>query len=547
MSRISIVALPALALVAVTLAYLLVEPLPPSEIRIAAGPKDGGYYRLAHLIAEKVRPHGVAVRILETHGAAHNLELLGSTNAPHFVLSQSGTRRPQRLDGPQIRTLAVVDLEPVWLLAQRDLDVTSLKDIASLRIVTGAKGSGTRDLFQLLTETAALKSARPVQYLGHNEAGDVFQSKRADLMFMVMSADAPWIRTLFQTAPLRFVELREFEALTRQFSFLTTLKLPRGAIDLARNIPSRDTRLLATSTSILTTPAVPAATKMLVLQALKDVDHGTLLLGTNDKFPSLAHLEYPAAEEAKRFFSTGPNFIRRNLPYWLANVVERSYAFVLPLLAFIIPLVRILPNWLKQRKAKIVTAWYERLGRLERAVVASPTGAIQLEPLFNRLDRFESELERRRVHITPTQEYFNLRLHAERIRRQLWRKLIAGWMEHPVTSPKQGEVGEPASEAMTYSELGDSIDRDLSLIAKLEDQFDRTAVPGEMSGDLVDLKRALERVRGKLPERDVAGDQSDQGIGSASSAERLVKPSVTLVSDNSGMRTEFARRDPGDS
>jgi uncharacterized protein len=147
MNRIFVVALPAIAFLAATLTYLLIDPSPPSEILIAAGPKDGGYYRPARLIAEKVRPHGVSVRVLETHGAAHNLELLNGRNPLHFALSQGGTQLPRNLDWSQFRTLAVIDLEPVWLLAQHDLQITSLRDFAKFRIVTGATGNGTRDLF----------------------------------------------------------------------------------------------------------------------------------------------------------------------------------------------------------------------------------------------------------------------------------------------------------------------------------------------------------------------------------------------------------------
>jgi hypothetical protein len=104
----------------------------------------------------------------------------------------------------------------------------------------------------------------------------VFREQRADLMFIVMRAYAPWLKSLFESVPLKFVEVKELAALTRQFSFLTVIKRPQGAIDLVKNFPGRDVRLLATSTSLLTTPSVPSATKMLVLQALKEIDHGSV-------------------------------------------------------------------------------------------------------------------------------------------------------------------------------------------------------------------------------------------------------------------------------
>ena len=109
------------------MAYFLVEPAPPKEIRIAAGSKTGAYYPIAQRLAERMRPHGVRVEVLETNGASHNLKLMTGEAPPELALVQGGTHPPKSSNTSQLRTLATVDLEPVWLIAKPGSNLVSLK------------------------------------------------------------------------------------------------------------------------------------------------------------------------------------------------------------------------------------------------------------------------------------------------------------------------------------------------------------------------------------------------------------------------------------
>lgn len=481
------------------LAYFFIEPAPPQRIKIAAGPRDGGYYRIATQIAEKVRPYGVRVDVLETHGASDNLALLGGHSGPQFALFQSGVTPPAGIDLKAVTTLATIDLEPVWIFARRGVDVRSLRDLADKRVIVGDRGSGTYDLFRLLTATAGINSRGTRINLSNQDAADAFSAGRADVLFSVMRPDAPWFAGLAKSTDFVLVELAEQEAFVRQQRFLSLFKLPRGALDLRRNIPDRDIRMLATSTTLLTTSKVHAATKMLVLQALKEIDHGTLLFGTLDKFPSLTQLEYPADAEARRFFSSGLPLIRRHLPYWLANMVERWYAFVLPLLTFLIPLGHFLPTWIERRRARTIANWYEKLAALERAVADAPSEDDRLAELSHRLHRLERALEDHREDISPPKEYFALRFHSERIHRELWRKLVAGWMaEGEISSARGALAALPDSGSLPRDVLLASVERELELIGRVEQRHAGSELPGELLGEVLDLRRALEKARDRL-------------------------------------------------
>ena len=98
MRSISLYILIGIAAVTVGVAYLLIEPAPPKEIRIAAGVRGGAYHLIAQRLANRMKAHGVAVEIVETHGSAQNLALMTSANPPELALVQGGTHAPARSD-----------------------------------------------------------------------------------------------------------------------------------------------------------------------------------------------------------------------------------------------------------------------------------------------------------------------------------------------------------------------------------------------------------------------------------------------------------------
>jgi hypothetical protein len=68
--------------------------------------------------------------------------------------------------------------------------------------------------------------------------------------------------------------------------------------------------------------------------------HGrTGVLQKPGEFPAGREGEFLLADEAKRFYKSGPPFLRRYLPFWIANFIERTAVLLLPLVALILPLI----------------------------------------------------------------------------------------------------------------------------------------------------------------------------------------------------------------
>ena len=528
------IGLTSLALVSLVIAYFLVEPAPPKEIRIAAGSKTGAYYPIAQRLAEKMRPHGVKVEILETHGAAQNLALMTGDAPPELALIQGGTHPPPGRATSHLRTLASVDLEPVWLLARPGRRNLSLKDLSRFVVAAGERGSGTLDLFRTLLKASSQELPPNTLFVSNLDAVDAFLTRRANLVFSVSPAVNSWLEPLTREAEIEFVELTEADALTRQLPYLTTLELPRASIDIAKNIPKHDLKVLATATNLVSSATVHTATKMLALEALREIDHGTLLLDTDERFPSLNYADYRIDPEAKRFFATGPPLIRRYLPYWVANLLERFYAFLLPLLAVGMPLLRWVPSWITKRRRQLTQRWYDKLAEVEHSISLAGESETELQHQSRQLDRLERQLEQHRHEIVDPQSYFSLKFHVERIRRQMWRKLVSEWLDAR-GGINAGQIDTvTAADTASYRKLLSEIESDLSLLADMETRFKQTGVPTEFYSDIMDAKQGLRQARERLLAP--ADGQSDNSLSNAERPQEkdpLAKPNITLVSDRS--------------
>jgi hypothetical protein len=89
---------------------------------------------------------------------------------------------------------------------------------------------------------------------------------------------------------------------------------------------------------------------------------------------------------------------------------------LLPLLAVLLPLSRVLPPLVELRLRSRVFRWYADLRAVERSV--DQPGA-DLQRLQHELDRIDTQLERLGVPLAYTSELYELRSHVDQVRARL--------------------------------------------------------------------------------------------------------------------------------
>jgi hypothetical protein len=126
----------------------------------------------------------------------------------------------------------------------------------------------------------------------------------------------------------------------------------------------------------------------------------------------------PLSPEAARYFKSGPPFLQRYLPFWLAVLVDRLIVLLLPIVALLIPLLRVAPAIYTWRVRSKIFRSYGELKFLEDDLKHRYDPAKQVE-YRNRLDALDEEASQLHVPLGFTDLVYTLREHVNLVRRIL--------------------------------------------------------------------------------------------------------------------------------
>jgi TRAP-type uncharacterized transport system substrate-binding protein len=420
-----------LGLALLALAYLVLQPQPPRRVVLATGIPQGAYAEFGGRYQSLLARHGITVELRPTQGAAENLALLRDPASGVDLAFVQGGADPATGDaatrdaeaGVELVSLGSLFHEPVWLFyressAQRlakSPTINSLTQLAGWKLNIGAPGSGVPPLMQLLLEANKLDPAA-IQLSQQPTTPAVVDllEDRIDALVLASAPESPMVQMLLQTPGIRLLDFAQSEAYARRFAFMSPVVLPRGVIDLARDQPPADVRLVAPTATLVARDALHPALAQLFVQAAMQVHGGAGWFQRKGEFPNTANNERPIAPEALRLYRNGVPWLQRYLPFWLANLADRMWVVLLAIGAVLIPLTRIVPPLYEFRIRSRVFRWYGQLRAVEQAQGRRPASELLAE--LDDIDRHVSQVT---VPLSYADELYALRGHIQAVRLRL--------------------------------------------------------------------------------------------------------------------------------
>ena len=412
-----------LAVGLLVLAYWWLDPNPPKKVTLATGPAQSAYEEFGKRYQQALKRYGIQVVLLPSEGSRANLRLLkeGKTDLA-FVQGGSGDANANEDSG--IVSLGSLFVEPLWLFYREEVakkvpggTLTSLTQMSDLRINVGARGSGSPGIMRRLLEANNLDPAKmKLSRLDQTTATVAFLNGELDVLVFASAPEALMVQMLLQTPGVRLVDFSQGEAYSRRFPFLTPVVLPRGIVDLARDLPPQDVHLVATTTGLLAREGTHPALLQLFAQAARDLHGPAGWFNQAGSFPNIEHSEYPVAQEAERAIRVGKPFLQRWLPFWLANLVERMWLALGIILAVLLPLSRIVPPLYQFRIRSRVFRWYGQLRDIENRLQAQPQEAA--DGVVRELDALDERVGRISVPLSYADELYALRNNIDAVRRR---------------------------------------------------------------------------------------------------------------------------------
>lgn len=406
------------------LAYRLVDPTPPAHVVISTGQENSAYDAFAKKYAKALAKYQITLTLKPSLGSQENLQRL---NAPEsgvdIAFVQSGSTEQAEAERKGLISLGSLFTEPVWLFFRDTRDITQLAQLKGLRVNVGPTGTGVPQLFKKLLAVNGVDSAElTLGALENTPATVELLEGRIDALVFSSAPDAVLIQMLLQTPGIKLFDFVQAEAYTRRFPFLSHLILPRGIVDLGRDLPPKDFHLIAPTATLVARESLHPALIDLFVQAAAEIHGGAGWFHKQGEFPSASYTEIPVARDAAKFYKSGPPFLQHYLPFWMANFFERMWVVIVALGALLLPLTRVVPPLYVWKVRSRVYRWYGKLREVEQAIEdvkpeqGAEHGAQVYAAQLKRLNEIEETVNQISIPLSFAEELYGLRSHINFVR-----------------------------------------------------------------------------------------------------------------------------------
>jgi len=414
---------PAIVLIATlcAIAYVIVDPAPPRHVVIATGQENSAYEQFGKRYAQALAKDRIQTTLHRSLGSQDNLQRLNAGKVD-VAFVQSGSTDEAEAQRLGLVSLGSLFTEPVWLFLRAPVNITRINQMKGLRINLGPEGTGIPKLFrQVLALNGVAPTDLTIGSLENTPATVELLEGRIDALVFSSGPDALLVQMLLQTPGVKLFNFDQAEAYARRLPFLSHVVLPRGIVDLGRDLPPQDYHLIApTATLVARANLHPALTELLV-QAAGDIHGGAGWFQQQGQFPSARYTEIPVAREAAKFYKDGAPLLQRYMPFWIANLFDRLWVVVVALAALIIPFSKVVPPLYVWRIKSRLYRWYGQLRAVEQALddAAGPRRLQVCAELLQRLDDIEARVNRMSIPLAFADGLYGLRSHINFVRQRV--------------------------------------------------------------------------------------------------------------------------------
>ena len=390
-----------------------IEPSAKKEITIASGSIDGEYYKIALKYKKLLEDEKVKVNIITSNGSMQNIQLLKDKEAD-LAFVQNGIDKLKNQHS--LKAIASIYYEPLWIFYKNeDYTKNYIIQLISKKISVGSEGSGTKDLaLKILNDNGINNENSQILNYSSQESKELLLKGEIDAMFIVTSANSKIVKELLENPNIKLFDFKRAKAYSRKYTFLESIPLYEGTLDLYKNLPSQDVNLLSTTANLIVRDDFSDELTRLILKKIKDVHNKKDLFEAQNQFPNIDNLTVEINEDAHRYFTYGDTWLEKIFPYWIASNIDRLKILLIPLITLMIPLSKgFFPLYRWSIRSKIYK-WYEEIQKIDLEVEDAKDE--DLNKYLEKITTLKKEIKAEtKVPLSYMGEYYDLIMHLELI------------------------------------------------------------------------------------------------------------------------------------
>jgi hypothetical protein len=382
------------------LVFGFINAAAPTSLTIASGPPGSSFERNAKKYQAILAKEGVKLTIVASNGSTDNLHKLADPKTKVDVAFVQGGET-EGVDTSRLMSLGSVAYQPLFVF-YRGEGRHLLSEFKGQRIAVGQEGSGTHSLaLALLKENDIDATSATFTHESAEEAVQALLNGEVDAMFVMGdTASVKLMKKLVESPGINIFNFTQADGYARRVKFLNKLVLPEGALDLGKNIPVNDLYLVAPTVELIARDSLHPALSDLLLEAAREVHGSAGLFRKSGEFPRAIENEIRISPDATRYYTSGKSFLYSTFPFWLASLINRLLAVLVPLFLLLIPTMKVAPIVYRWRFHSRIYPWYKVLLDIEREAFAEDLTDEKRQQLLGKLDTIENSVNR--IKIPPS-------------------------------------------------------------------------------------------------------------------------------------------------
>ena len=434
-----------ISLVASAVVLAFMNSAAPNTLTITSGPTGSVFQKNAEKYRTILAREGVTLKILPSEGSMDNLKKLSDPKVAvdvGFVLGGE----VNGADIGKLVSLGSISYQPLMIFYRGEAR-NLLSDFKGQRLEIGQDGSGTHSLALTLLKANGIEPDGST-VLVDTVSGDPAQAlleNRIDAIFLMSDSTATDVmRKLLHTPDIHLFNFTQADGYSRRINYLNKLELPKGALDFGKNIPAEDLYLVGPTVELIARDSLHPALSDLLLEAAREVHGAPGIFKRRGEFPAPLEHEFRISPDASRYYASGKSFLYRTFPFWIASLIARTLAVVLPLALLLIPALKIAPAIYRWRIESRIYRWYRALLELERDAFKPSVDPKRREELLRHLDHIEDTVNKIIVPASFGDLFYGLRGHIGFVRNSV---LSQQSLSPPESNPAAADDGGTAEQA----------------------------------------------------------------------------------------------------
>jgi TRAP-type uncharacterized transport system substrate-binding protein len=317
---------------------------PETHITLEAGTEGGLFDVMVHELAGNLARYGIKTTVVNRPDSLRIVDDIANSKSKvdaGFIASDV-----PKSDYDTIQQLGTVMLAPVYLIAHKESNVTSITDFKNRTITLYPKDSAAWDACQyVLGNYGATPSPARTQYGNGKTIVENVTTGVTDVGCFIdvpSGANLEYAKTILNplTNPnLRYIEIPQALALQARKDYLRPSTVPSGAFRVHPPRPDTDIETTSASITFVAKNNLPRELVIMISHKLAEQYRGSTSANQAGELPNTKYLNLPAFREATDIYSNGLPWLYRKFSYRTAGFLDKffgRYGIVLTLLFIVL-------------------------------------------------------------------------------------------------------------------------------------------------------------------------------------------------------------------